>query len=70
MNDLLGPPIFFWVMLVGTFVAFGWAIVAIFRRRTSQAVIGVMLGAFIGFAIWYFASTGGFCVAPPGAACA
>ena len=70
MSPLPGPPLFFWVMLAVTVAAFGWAIVAMFRRRTTQAVIGLLLGALVVIAILYFASTGGFCVAPPGSACA
>jgi succinate-acetate transporter protein len=68
MTDL-GPPLFFWVMLGLAVAAFIWAVAAL-RRRPAMAVFGAVLGVLIGLAIWYFANTGVFCVAPLRSACA
>lgn len=66
----LGPPLFFWVMLAGMVVGLLLAIVAAVRRRVAMATVWLLLAAVIGLAIMYFGSTNGFCVAPPGSACA
>jgi succinate-acetate transporter protein len=65
----LGPPLFFWVMLALVVGGFAWALVAAVRHRYAQAVVGGSIGVIVAIAMWYFANTGAFCVAPPGSAC-
>lgn len=58
-----------WAMMAVSVLLLAAAAI-MWRRRRRLAGFVLLAGTIVGLAFLYFLGTGGFCVAPPGSACA